>query len=73
MRIVLAVARSKFRQHKYFFNTVYRHVVIKFITLTNAFLTYSLTTTEFVNNHLYLNIMYRCCGSDRLNNLRVSE
>ena len=25
-----------------------------------------------MNRHLYLNIMYRCCGSDRRNNLRVS-
>ena len=30
--VVLAVARSKFRQRQYFFNTVYR-----FITVTNAF------------------------------------
>ena len=39
------------------------------------FLTNSLTlitTTEFVNRHLYSNIMYRCYGSDRRNNLRVS-
>ncbi len=41
------------------------------ITVTNAFLTYSLTTTLFVNRHLYLNIMYIYCGPDRRNNLPV--
>ena len=54
-----------------FFNTVYRHVVLLLLQL--LFLTYSLTTTEFVNSHLYLNIMYLCCGSDCRNNLRVSR
>ena len=53
-----------------FFNTVYRHVVLSLLQM--LFLTYSLTTAYFVTRHLYLNIMYRCCGSDRLNNLRVS-
>ena len=43
-----------------FFSTAYR-----FITVTNAFF------NIVVNRHLYLNIMYRCCGSDRRNNLRV--
>ena len=34
VRDVLAVARSKFRQRQFFFNTVYRRC---FITITNAF------------------------------------
>ena len=67
MSIVLAVARSKFRQRQYFLT---QFTVL--LLLQMLFLTYSLTTTYFVNRHLYLNIMYRCCGSDPRNNLRVS-
>ena len=50
-----------------FFSTAYR-----FITVTNAF--FNILINHYiivVNRHLYLNIMYRCCGSDRRNNLRV--
>ncbi len=72
MRVVFVVARSKFCQRQYFSNRVYQHVVLLLQLLQRLFLTYSLTTAEFVNSHLYLNIMYRCCGSDRRNNLRIS-
>ena len=49
-----------------FSNRVY-HVVLLLQLLQRLFLIYSLTTAEFVNSHLYLN-MYRCCGLDRRNN-----
>ena len=39
---------------------IFVNTVYRFFTVTTAFL------------YLYLNIMYRCCGSDRRNNLQVS-
>ena len=50
-----------------FFNTVYC-----FITVTNAFFNILINHYIVCEYAFILNIMYRCCGSDRRNNLRVS-
>ncbi len=68
-RVVLAVVRSKFRQRQYFLT---QFTDMLFCYCYKCFFNILLTTTYFVNRHLYLNIMYRCCGSDRRNKLRVS-
>ena len=55
-----------------FFNTVYRHVVLLLLQMLFNILINHYIVCEYYSRHLYLNIMYRCCGSDRRNNLRDS-